>query len=211
MSNWHIGTEEKDFFVWVNPKTFSIKHQIGLVGSFTSVSPNLDNLFALPPFNGNNLMFIPNPSFNNGMISPFQNNLIRNYRVEYNLELARKSAFESYPPRLEALYLLETREDAQKYFDEHVSHVGNRILKRVKSVGSYTYSKHDSSWIDFCRLEHSMDADTIQYVSNAYWNGDSVENHQLMSMGSVWTKSPIMEILYMGKIDFYSKDLYKSD
>lgn len=87
------------------------------------------------------------------------------------------------------------------------SHVGNRILKKVHSIGSCVYSKHDSSWVDFLRLTHSVDPITIEHVSKSYWGGINVEDCQLSSMGKSWTQSPIIEILFLGRIEFYDKNI----
>jgi hypothetical protein len=55
-----------------------IRHQVGLIGTFTSVpsEPSVPSL-----------MFLPNPEFRT-FISSFQNNLLRSYIAEYYLELS---------------------------------------------------------------------------------------------------------------------------
>lgn len=54
-----------------------------------------------------------------------------------------------------------------------------RILKRGRTAGSYTYSIHDSSWVDFMRLGGSMDPSTIRAVTEAYWSGKAVKDCEL--------------------------------
>lgn len=151
-------------------------------------------------------MFIPNPNFE-GFISPFQMNISTEYMVEYNLEKHREIYFNSYPSRVEAIYLFDSEEEANKYHEMHLDHVGGRILKKVKTNGSYIYSKHDSSWIDFLRLPHSIDNENIYNISNLYWGGEKVSDTRLESMGKEWTQDSIFEILFMGRVDFYDRSL----
>jgi hypothetical protein len=197
MNNFFASDRSRDFFVYVDPKDFLIRHQVSLIGSFTSV-PNEPSVPTL--------MFIPNPEFKT-FISPFQNNLLRNYIAEYNLELSRQQHFEAYPCRLQAIFLLDSAEEAEKYATHHPEHVGKRILKRCKTVGEYCYSVHDLAWVDFLRIVHSMDAQTLDFVGRAYWSGELVVNHKLMSMGQSWCEEPAMEVLFLGRVDFYDKTL----
>jgi hypothetical protein len=186
-ANWFIGTEEKKFYVWLNPE----EHNFKIVGSFC----------AMPNYSKESLMFLPNPNFQ-GFISPFQNNLMRNYIAEYNLELARQHHSPNYPCRLESIFLFDSEQEAIKYQERHFDHVGNRSLESGFTVGPYTYSQHDSSWVNFLRLGHMMDPQDIHNVTSAYWRGESVENCTLSSCGKPWTQTRITETLFVGRIDF---------
>ena len=197
LKNFIKGREERNFFVWVDPNNFLVKHNIESVGCFVS------NCF---PNNTEQLMFIPNPSFK-GAVSPFQNNITKVLRAEYNLEISRNYYFAGYPSRLEAIFLLPDEEEAHKYKKRYIEHVNNRILKKVKTVGEYICSFHDSSWIDFLRLGHGMDEESIHQATNMYWNGGCVRDNQLSSCGKEWTEDPIIEILFLGRVDFYDKHL----
>jgi hypothetical protein len=106
---------------------------------------------------------------------------------------------------LHSIFLLESEDEANNYTIKHPKHVGDRILKRVKTVGPYTYSIHDSSWVNFLRLPHSVDVDSINNISKSYWTGIRVEQCELMSFGKPWTELPVSEILYIGRVDFYDK------
>lgn len=132
---------------------------------------------------------------------------MREYIPEYNLELSRESSFQKYPSRLNSIYLFMTGEEAQKYSDLHKWHVGDRILKKCHSIGPCIYSVHDSSWVDFLRLSHALDAESIDNVGNAYWTGKRVKDFKLQSMGKPWTQDPIWEALFMGRVEFYDRDL----
>ncbi len=79
MENLIESQEAKDFFVWIDPKYFLIVNNL----------INLKTLFSMPGDTADNLMFVPNPAFQ-GFISPFQANLLWNYKAEYNLELHRR-------------------------------------------------------------------------------------------------------------------------
>ena len=151
-------------------------------------------------------MFIPNPKCQ-GFVGVFQNNILRQYIAEYNLELSRQASFAQFPSRLHSIFLFETESEAHKYRDRHPWHVENRKLKKVKTVGPYCYSCHDSSWVDFLRIGLSMDAQTIDNVSRSYWSGERVERAQLVAIGKPWTQPAIIEVLFLGRIDFYDRDL----
>jgi len=151
-------------------------------------------------------MFLPNPEFKT-FISPFQNNLLRNYIAEYNLELSRQRDFGKYPCRLHAIFLLANAEEAQKYAARHSDHVGSRLLKRCTTVGPYRYSIHDSAWVNFLRRGHSMDQETLDLVCRGYWSGERAADHRLQSMGQEWMEDAILEVLFLGRIDFHDKSL----
>jgi hypothetical protein len=198
MSNYFKTNDKVDFWVWINPNNWLVAHQIKVTGGFTS-GGLLGN-------RKSNLMFTPNPDFQ-GEITPFQLGIMREYMAEYNLELGREVHAKSYPSRLNAIYLLNSEEEANLYKDRHMYHVGDRVLKRVHSVGPCVYSTHDSSWVDFLRLTHSVDSESVEKVSQAYWSGHTVESCSLSSMGRPWTQSPIMETLYIGRVEFYDRNL----
>jgi hypothetical protein len=133
---------------------------------------------------------------------------MREYMAEYNLEKGREFYnFKSYPSRLNAIYLFDSEEEANKYKARHMNHVDGRILKKAKSVSPCIFSKHDSSWVDFLRLTHSVDAETISFVSKAYWSGVNVKDCQLISMGEPWSQDSIIEVLFIGRIEFYDRTL----
>ncbi|WP_297810233.1 hypothetical protein [uncultured Methylophaga sp.] len=197
--NLIIGDSTVDFWVWVNPSSWHVQHQLS-VGSFVSAGSIGRG--------DSNLPFIPNPKFT-GDVSPFSVGVTHHYSAEYNFEINREHYFPDYPSRLNAIYLLRSESEAQKYKERHMGHVGNRVLKKVFTVGQYAYSIHDSSWVDFLRLNHSCDKDTIHNVTQAYWRGVNAANCELKSMGQPWSESPISEILFLGRVDFYDRTLPK--
>jgi len=151
-------------------------------------------------------MFIPNPDFK-ADITPFQFNIMREYIAEYNLELSREVHFSQYPSRLNAIYLFDNEEEAFKYKMRNMYHVGDRFLKKGHSVGSCTFSKHDSSWVDFMRLLHSVEKESLDNIGKSYWLGNCVEDCKLLSLGEPWSKPPITEVLFIGRIEFYDRNL----
>jgi hypothetical protein len=177
--------------VWINPNDFIANNNSKANQSFFSV-----------PLGNENLMFIPNPNFKGGFVSPFQVNLLGNYLAEYKLELHRNSYFSTHPSRLNAIFLFDNEKDAAKYRERNLDHVGNRVLKVAKSVGNYIYSKHDSSWIDFLRLPGWKDNETIFNTCNAYWEGKQLFDCELEHFGKKWIEDPIWEILFYGTISF---------
>jgi hypothetical protein len=196
--NFYLGDQNEDYWVWVNPSNFLVRHHITTVGCFVSAGSVQRG--------DSNLPFIPNPKFS-GDISPFTIGVTQQYRAEYNLEINREHYFPLYPSRLNAIYLLRTEDDALCYQELHPDHVTGRVLKRVRAVGEHAHSTHDSSWIDFLRLWHSCDDETIHGVAQAYWGGARVEDNQLKSMGKPWAQKSVSEVLYLGRIDFYDRTL----
>lgn len=197
MNNIFLGNEEKDFWVWVDFSQRMIEHQIKFTGCFISSGQER---------NGSNLMFLPNPDFT-GTISPYNIGILSYYTPEYNLEIHREHDYPQYPSRLNAIYLLNSFEEAQKYKETHPEHVGNRHLRKVRTNGEYIYSIHDATWIDFLREPHSVNNDTINYVAYSYWMGEKVEQHTLNSFGRPWIRDSVMEVLFLGRIDFYDRSI----
>lgn len=199
--NLVVGSGPRDFWVWVNPSNVFVRHQITVTGCFISAGTIGDRKSNLP--------FLPNPDFS-GDISPFSIGVMRDYTVEFNLEKNREHFFASYPSRLNAIFLLGSEIEASKYAERHPDHTRGRVLKRVRSCGAYCYSTHDSSWIDFLRLPHSCDDQTIHNITQSYWRGEPVEQCAPRSMGKSWQASPILETLYLGRVDFYDR-LFSSE
>ena len=204
ISPLHQDVNERDFFVWVDPADWMVKHHVSLVGSFQG-GPALPGRIDGPQ----GLPFIANPNAQavGQSLSPFHSNVIRNYRVEWNLELVRFQEFKELPCRLHALFLLDTREDAERYRQIHPSHVQGRILKRGRSEGPFKYSIHNSAWIDFMRLDHSMDNETILSIDRAYWRGIRADNCELTSMGKPWHALSCPEVLFYGRLRFPNQSL----
>lgn len=194
------NTDSVDFWVWIHSQNSHVRHNISFTGRFFSGG-------LIPDPKNSNLMFIPNPDFE-GFITPFQSGITHQYMAEYNLEKGREFYnFTNYPSRLNAIYLFDSEEEAHKYKARHLKHVDGRILKKAKAVAPYVYSKHDSGWVDFLRLPHSIEAETGSFISKAYWSGINVQDCQLTSCGQPWSQKPIIEILFIGQIEFYDKNL----
>ena len=191
MKNLINGDQDKTFYVWINPRDMYAMHN-ARIGSFVSVSNRDDNL-----------MFLPNPKFS-GYISPFQENLLKSYQTEYNLETERKKKYNDYPSRLSATFLFDSEEDAKLYKETHMAHVADRELKKGFTVGKYTFSRHDLGWIDFLRSPFILDEQTKDHMIQAYWKGETVKDYSLdvsgMPIKAVATS--IFEVLFIGRIDF---------
>ena len=198
MSNLFSSVEPVDFWVWINPDNWLVKHQITVTGGFTS-----GGLFGERK---SNLMFVPNPDFQ-GDITPFQFGIMREYMAEYNLELCRERSFRNYPSRLNAIYFFMSEEEAFKYKACHQEHVQGRLLKKCHSVNPCVYSIHDSSWVDFLRLTHMIDTQSVENVGNAYWSGVRVQDRQLEPLGKPWSQETIFEALFIGRVEFYDRSL----
>lgn len=192
VNNLVVSSDTREFFVWVDMNKVVCKHNYEVAGGFCSI-PYEDD--------ADLLMFLPNPKFQ-GFVSIFQANLLWGYFAEYNLELSRRLYFPNYPSRLAAVFLFETEEESNRYQKRHPDHVGGRELKRVRTDGNYTFSRHDLNWVDFLRHEDSEDPETLDNVGKAYWSGASVQDCKLMSMGKPWSQERITEILLLGRVNF---------
>lgn len=198
MENLFTSIVPVDFWVWINPDNWLVNHQITFTGGFTSGGILVQRK--------SNLMFVPNPDFK-GDLTPFQFGIMREYMAEYNLEIHREHSFPDYPSRLNAIYLFLSEQEAHEYKAQHNAHVEGRILKKCHSVSTCIYSTHDSSWIDFLRLTHSVDPQTVDFVANAYWTGMKVQDYQIESLGKSWSQKAIFETLFIGRVEFYDRNL----
>ena len=189
-----------DFFVLVDPDNFLVQISMGRAGGF------LGGPLEAGDDTPGNLMFLPNPNLRPIGVTPFHLRITQHYRAEYNLELLRHQAFSLHPSRLHALFLFDCREDAERYRELHPKHVGGRVLKRGVSAGRYKYSAHDGAWIDFLRIGHSVDEDTMEGCGRGYWLGRKADEVEFHSMGKPWEAQSFREILFYGRINFPNRD-----
>ena len=126
---------------------------------------------------------------------------VQNYFAEYHLEYYRQRLFKEFPSRLHALLLFATRVDAETFRTKHPARVFGKQLVRARSRGSYVVSFHDSSWLDYLRLPHSLNLATLDEVSKHYWKGRLVEEVGLMFMDHAWRDPPVIEALFQGAFE----------
>lgn len=126
---------------------------------------------------------------------------VQNYFAEYHLEYYRQRLFPDFPSRLHALLLFATRIDAENFRVKHPARVFGKHLVAARSKGSYAVSFHDSSWLDYLRLPHSLNLATLDEVSNHYWNGKLVEEAGLTFMEEPWREMPVIEALFQGTLE----------
>jgi len=126
---------------------------------------------------------------------------VQNYFAEYHLEYYRQRLFNDFPSRLHALLLFATKVDAENFRVKHPGRVYGKYLVCARSRGPYTVSFHDSSWLDYLRLPHSLGLSTLDEVSNYYWKGALVEEVGLRFMDEPWREAPVIEALFQGKLD----------
>jgi hypothetical protein len=198
--NLMVGDEQRDFFVWVDPQAFLVQANVYSTGQFSSaelIDPN------------ETLPFLRNEKFG-GIMTPFLRSITHDYNVEFNLEMSRRRDYSAYPCRLISIFLFDSESTAQKYGERHPEHVDSRVLQRVKTVGRYTYSWHDSSWIDYLRIPHFGMSERIDAISQDYWTGRKAIGYTLTSFGKTWRAEPLAEILYIGTVEFYDRSFLSS-
>lgn len=126
---------------------------------------------------------------------------VQNYFAEYHLEYYRQRLYNSFPSRLHALLLFATRVDAENFRAKHPGRVFGKYLVRARSKGAYTVSFHDSSWLDYLRLPHSLSLSTLDEVSSYYWKGMLVEEIGLSFLNERWRETPVIEALFQGTLE----------
>jgi hypothetical protein len=126
---------------------------------------------------------------------------VQNYFAEYHLEYYRQRLYNDFPSRLHALLFFATRVDAENFRAKHPGRVAGKYLACARSSGPYVVSFHDSSWLDYLRLPHSLNLDTLDEVSGHYWKGSLVEEIGLPFMGERWREPPVIEALFQGTLE----------
>lgn len=126
---------------------------------------------------------------------------VQNYFAEYHLEYFRQRRFNIFPSRLHALLLFATRTDAEIFRKKHPERVFAKELVCARSKGDYVCSFHDSSWLDYLRLPHSLGLSALDEVAEYYWSGKIVEEVGLTFMNEPWQDPPIIEALFQGSLE----------
>ncbi|WP_295510192.1 hypothetical protein [Accumulibacter sp.] len=126
---------------------------------------------------------------------------VQNYFAEYHLEYFRQRLYQHFPSRLHAVVLFATRVDAETFRAKHPARVFGRALTRARSTGAYVCSFHDSSWLDYLRLPHSLSLSTLDEIANHYWKGALVEEVGLTFMNERWREAPVIEALFQGTLE----------
>ena len=126
---------------------------------------------------------------------------VQNYFAEYHLEYFRQRRYNHFPSRLHALLLFATRVDAENFRAKQPGRVFGKHLVCARSTGPYVVSFHDSSWLDYLRLPHSLNLSTLDEVSSYYWNGALVEEIGLPFMNERWREPPVIEALFQGTLE----------
>ena len=194
-SNLVRGSDPRDFCLWVDPRAFLVQANVTATGQFSSAEL-IDEQETLP--------FVRNPKYG-GLVTPFVQSVTQPYGAEYNLEIIRRQEYQDYPSRLCAVFLFADEPTANRYATRHSQHVGGRVLQSVKTVGPYSYSVHDSSWVDYMRIPHFWRPQRMEQVSRDYWRGRAVDEYTLSSFGELWTRERLDEILYSGTVEFYDQ------
>ena len=125
---------------------------------------------------------------------------VQNYFAEYHLEYYRQRLYNDFPSRLHALLFFATRVDAENFRVKHPARVYGKYLFCAHSTGAYVVSFHDSSWLDYLRLPHSLNLSTLDEVSRHYWKGSLVEEVGLPFMNERWREPPVIEALFQGTL-----------
>ena len=129
---------------------------------------------------------------------------VQNYFAEYHLEYYRQRLYHHFPSRLHALLLFATRVDAETFRAKHPARVFGKTLTRARSRGAYICSFHDSSWLDYLRLPHSLSLSTLDKIANHY---TLVEEIGLTFLNENWREAPVIEALFQGTLEAVSTNL----
>ena len=126
---------------------------------------------------------------------------VQNYFAEYHLEYYRQRLYNDFPSRIHATLLFATRVDAENFGLRHRTRVAGKALTKVRSCGDYIVSFHDSSWLDYLRLPHSLSLSTLDEISGHYWRGQLVEEIGVQFMSERWSEPPVIEALFQGTLN----------
>ena len=126
---------------------------------------------------------------------------VQSYFAEYHLEYFRQRQYQHFPSRLHALLLFATRVDAETFRRKHPARVFGKLLVCARSKGTYRCSFHDSSWLDYLRLPHSLNLAMLDEVARHYWSGALVEEVGLTFMNERWHEPPVIEALFQGMLE----------
>ena len=146
------------------------------------------------------LQFIPNPDFK-GVLSLFQFNVTAEYRLEYNLELARLAYYPNLPSRLSAIYVFDDMNEAQKA-DNRYGWSHHSDLVKLRPVNPHLlcdYSRHDMEFVSMARGAN-ITGEELDYMAKSYWEGKACEG--MICRGMHFRSDPIWETLYDGALTF---------
>jgi hypothetical protein len=189
-TNLFKGFGTREFWLWADLEEPMVRQGLAGSGRFVSACEVGSQQVVLP--------FIENPGFL-GPLSPFGLNVVREYRAEYRLELARLRHFLDYPSRLSAIFLLNTQDDAWRYAEHHRQQTGSRRLLRAWCEGPCHCSEHDSRWIDVLRTADLPDAARNE-MAHGYWQGDPVPPQALEAARLPRGADGLSEVLFVGEI-----------
>ena len=124
----------------------------------------------------------------------------QHYFAEYHLEYSRQRHFQALPSRLHALLLFATKTDAKRFGTRHPDLVADRQLIAAHSLGDYKVSFHDSTFLDYLRLPHSLDLSGLDQIAHFYWSGFLAKEINLIFFDEPWEEEPIVEAIFQGKL-----------
>lgn len=180
------GTLPRHCWVWADLREPLVRSSLRRWGEFFSVAEVWERVAALP--------FVENPGFL-GRLSPFGLNVLRDYTVEYRLELRRLRRFAHHPSRLGAIFLFANEAEAWRYAQAYPERTAQRHLLRVVTRGRCRCSWHDGGWIELLR-SGAVRRHRLDEMADAYWRGEAVhppvECHA--EVASIW------ELLLLGRI-----------
>lgn len=145
--------------------------------------------------------FIPNPDFS-GTLSLFQMSVTQWYSVEFNLEQARLKFFPQCPSRLSAIYVFDSRAEAEKA-DKVYGFSKERDLVKLRPVNPHilcNYCRHDMRFIDALRNPEIHAWENLEEALKSYWAGLELRAYEFQNKRI--ESDPIWEVLYDGALEF---------
>lgn len=116
MPNVDLASYPDPFYIFVDHASPMTWHNFNLTGRFCSAAvaaaSDPATLNDTWPRSSTSLPFVPSAGFS-GFVSPFLNNLITDYRVEWDAEQARRVHAPDAPSRLSAVFAFGSHADCQ--------------------------------------------------------------------------------------------------
>jgi hypothetical protein len=154
------------FFIFVgqsNPMTWN---NFSLNGAFFSAQGTGSPDDFLP--------FIPNPNFT-GDISPFLLSVMTDYRLEWDVEQARRVHASDAPSRLAAVYAFGTYADCECVAKKYQWDLGRVHAFRPAPGVPIAVRKVNMEFVSLMRLAYTLgswDAQSLDRIWSAYWSGE---------------------------------------
>lgn len=179
------------FYVFIDQSNPLAVMNLDITGQFSSPvvsalqEPSFSTAYAASE--ADFLPFVPNSAKSIDLISPFAMNIISDYRVEYDAELARRAYFKDAPSRLTGIFAFESLRICREVSERFKWDLNS--VQRFKAKDVFRATRVNMEVVSLARVAYRramLDAETINSLWHAYWEG---ANHFTLELPSVDARS----------------------